>query len=392
MEYAPRTKFVELVINEEYKGVYLMVEKIKRDKNRVDIAKLLEQDTEGLEVEGGYIIRFDKIDLDLEILWTSPINEEPGNNIADFVAFEPKFNEIQPEQTDYIMNYINDFEQALYDPSFTNNGIPYTDYIDVSTVVDFMLITELTKNVDGYRISTFMHKDKGDVLKIGPVWDFNFAIGNADYCEGGEPLGWQFNFNFICPWDGKGNHFWWRRFLEDPNFQQQMMARYDELRESVFSLESLHARVDSLVEELGEDAINRNFEKYPILDQYIWPNRFIGGTHEAEIQYIKDWFGQRLEFMDAEITNTVDVEDLTEPILVFPNPNNGNFIIDLGKHAISSKLIVIYDAQGRVVRTNEVSYQNEVQYNLDLDSGIYFLRVLNTTGKTIGTVQKLIVY
>ena len=170
------------------------------------------------------------------------------------------------------------------------------------------------------------------------------------------------------------------------------MARYYELRESVFSLESLHARVDSLVEELGEDAINRNFEKYPILDQYIWPNRFIGGTHEAEIQYIKDWFGQRLEFMDAEITNTVDVEDLTEPILVFPNPNNGNFIIDLGKHAISSKLIVIYDAQGRVVRTNEVSYQNEVQYNLDLDSGIYFLRVLNTTGKTIGTVQKLIVY
>ncbi len=381
MEYAPRTRFVELFINEDYRGVYLMVEKIKRDANRVDIANLLEVDVEGEELEGGYILRFDKIDSNEEILWSSPYMEEPGDNVADFVAFEPKYDEIQDEQTDYIMDYMTDFENALIDPTFSFQGNSYTDYIDISTAIDFILMTEITKNVDGYRISTYMYKDKNDVLKIGPVWDFNFAMGNADYCEGGDHVGWQFNFNFVCPWDGKGNHFWWRRFLEDPAFEQQLMNRYDELRETVFSLESIHARIDSLVAEIGDDAVQRNFEKFPILGEYIWPNNFIGGSYDAEVQYLKDWFGLRLEFMDTSITNTKDIDGLTDPLLLYPNPNDGNFLLDLGKYAISGKTVLIYNAQGQLMQSINNDYNEELTFNLDFNSGIYFLRVINASGK-----------
>jgi hypothetical protein len=369
-----------------------MVEKIKRDANRVDIANLLEVDVEGEELEGGYILRFDKINSNEEILWSSPYMEEPGDNVADFVAFEPKYDEIQDEQTDYIMDYMTDFENALIDPTFSFQGNSYTDYIDISTAIDFILMTEITKNVDGYRISTYMYKDKNDVLKIGPVWDFNFAMGNADYCEGGDHVGWQFNFNFVCPWDGKGNHFWWRRFLEDPAFEQQLMNRYDELRETVFSLESIHARIDSLVAEIGDDAVQRNFEKFPILGEYIWPNNFIGGSYDAEVQYLKDWFGLRLEFMDTSITNTKDIDGLTDPLLLYPNPNDGNFLLDLGKYAISGKTVLIYNAQGQLMQSINNDYNEELTFNLDFNSGIYFLRVINASGKTLGDVKKLIIY
>lgn len=394
MEYAPRSKFIELIIDEEYRGIYLMVERIKRDENRVDIAKLKEEDIEGEDVEGGYILRFDKINSSDEILWTSPIVDFEGSNgkESEFVAFYPKFDDIQDEQLTYIKDYITDFENALNDPYFTYNGLHYSEFVDVSSVIDFMLINELTKNVDGYRISTYFNKDKGGVLKMGPVWDFNLAIGNADYCEGGEPHGWQFNFGFVCPWDGKGNHFWWRRFLEDPWFEQQLMERYEELRESYFSIESLHNRIDSLVLVLGDEAIDRNFEKFNILGQYIWPNYFVGNTHEEEINYIKNWFVQRVDFMDSTITDLNNIEGLSDPLKLFPNPNDGQFILDLGRFAITAKFLHIYDSQGSLIDEKRILFEKEYKYVLDLNPGMYFLRAMDTNGKTLGNVQKIIIY
>ncbi len=392
MPYAPRTRFVELLIDDAYQGVYLLLEKIKRDPNRVDIAKLLPEDKEGEEVEGGYILRFDKTDQDEEILWTSDIMEQPGDNLGDFVAFEPKFDEIQNEQVDYIQSYIETFETALLNEDFSSQGIRYDAYIDVASVIDFMLITELTKNIDGYRISTFMYKDKSDVLKIGPIWDFNFALGNADYCEGGDPVGWQFNFNFVCPWDSKGNHFWWRRFLEDPVFENQFIERYEVLRQSIFHIDSLYKRIDVLVDRIGEDAINRNFETYDILGEWVWPNNFVGGSHQAEIQYIKDWLSDRLLFMDSSITMAKNIEGLTDPIRIYPNPSNGQFTIDLGKYSISSRWILLYNSQGQLVQKIETLYEAEQVLNLDLPQGMYYVRIMNETAKTLGEVQKLIIY
>ena len=394
MEYAPRSKFIELIIDDEYRGVYLMVERIKKDENRVDIATLKEEDIEGEEVEGGYILRFDKTDSDAEILWTSPIVDFEGSNGDEtkFVAFYPKFNDIQKEQIDYIEDYISDFENALIDPTYTYSGQHYSEFIDVSTVIDFMLINEITKNVDGYRISTYFHKDKGDVIKMGPVWDFNLAIGNADYCEGGEPHGWQFNFGFVCPWDNLGNHFWWRRFLSDPWFEQRLIDRYNELRESHFSIESLNSRIDSLVQAIGDDAINRNFEKFNILGQHIWPNYFVGESHEEEINYIKDWFFQRVDFMDNTIEDLTNIEGLVDPLNLYPNPNNGHFILDLGRFAVTTKFLHVYNSQGALIDEKRIEFIDEHRYELNLSTGIYFLRAMDTNGKTLGNVQKISIY
>ncbi len=255
-----------------------------------------------------------------------------------------------------------------------------------------MLINEYLRNVDGYRISTYFHKDKGGKLKMGPVWDYNLAMGNADYCEGGEPNGWQYNFNFLCPWDGWVNHFWWRRFLEDEAFLKQYQDRYEELREGVFSRESIHSRIDSLVAVLGTETVNRNFQKYPIMGTYVWPNRFVGSNHTEEINYLKGWFSDRITFIDNNIGDGFIGTKPVGHVSIYPNPNSGSFTIFFGEYYLRSSLVHLYNSQGELIREMTVSNELELELNLDLIPGMYFLRVMDYRGKTISKVQKIITH
>ena len=390
MEYAPRTKFVELVIDDSYKGVYLMTERIKRDKNRVDISKLEAIDFTEDEVEGGYILRFDKTDSDEEILWYSPYVVTPGNGGSPaFVAFYPKWEDLQDFQLDYIQGYVTDFEDALSSSDFSKDGKKYTEYLDIDSAIDYILICELLKNVDGYRISTYMYKDKGGKLKIGPVWDFNLAMGNADYCEGGNPEGWQFDFNYLCPWDAWVNHFWWKRFFEDDEFTERFKERYEELKENVFSKESIIERIDSLDSALG-DAADRNFAQYDILGEYIWPNRFVGETHPQEIQYLKGWFDERIDFIDEKIANGFNTVTAKGEVVVYPNPTSGPFVVNMGELQLRSRFVHIYTSQGALIHEEVVTDEAEVTIDIDLNPGIYFIRIMDYKGVTLGPMKKLI--
>ena len=184
--YAPRTKLCELILNGEYMGVYVLMEKIKRDKNRVNINSLNPDELEGEDLTGGYIIKIDRSQGDKS--WFSPIRPIPnGQQQTEFVYEYPKSEDIVPEQEIYIREYITDFEQALNSPDFRDPNLGYKPYINVESFVDFLLLNEVTRNVDAYRLSTYMYKDKNGPLTMGPIWDFNLAFGNADYCEGGSP-------------------------------------------------------------------------------------------------------------------------------------------------------------------------------------------------------------
>ena len=173
--------------------------------------------------------------------------------------------------------------------------------IDISMVAE---LNEISRNVDGYRISTFMNKDKGGKLNMGPIWDFNIAFGNANYCGGELTSGWAFNFNEVCPQDGMHVPFWWKRLLEDPEYVSELKEKWSFLRANEFSNESMINTIDNLKLELEKsDATTRNFGKWLILGKYIWPNNFIGNKYSEEIDYLKDWIEKRLSWMDNEIND-----------------------------------------------------------------------------------------
>ena len=312
-QYASRTRFFEMKLNGEFQGTYLLMEKIKRDKNRVDIEKLEPNDNDPNLISGGYIIKIDKTtgessshgDYNEKISFYSKYdpNGEEGKDKKIFFLYDvPSPEKISKEQKIYIQSYINSFEEALLSNDFSDPKTGYQQFIDVDSFVDFFLLNELSHNPDAYRLSTYMHKKRNGKLKMGPIWDFNIAFGNVNYCKGEDVNNWIFKYNDYCPDDFWLVPFWWSKLLNDPYFANKVKSRWQELRQNELSDKLIFGKIDLLISELEtSDAIKRNFERWPILGQWIWPNSYVGTTYESEINYLKNWLSQRLTWMDSNI-------------------------------------------------------------------------------------------
>ncbi|MGB1317967.1 MAG: CotH kinase family protein, partial [Flavobacteriales bacterium] len=298
--YTTKTKYCEVILNGQYQGVYILMEQIKWDNDRVDVEKMNMDDNVGDSLTGGYIFKVDKTTGSGQYDWESHVDEFQGATKLTLFQYDyPNRDAITHQQENYLQQFVYDWEQALIDPTYTNAETGYRKYADVNSFIDFFILQELTKNVDGYRLSTYLNKQRdsrGGKLQVGPAWDFNIALGNADYCDGGETEGWA--LEFVC--DPKVIPFWWERMNQDPVYWNQLQCRWAELRSGLLSWESINSQIDENVGLLG-DATGRNFDQWNILGTQIWPNNYVGGTYTAEIFYLKQWLGNRIAWLDANI-------------------------------------------------------------------------------------------
>ena len=324
-KYASRTHYFELVINGDYKGLYVMFEKVKRDDNRVAISKLEPDEITGDDLTGGYIIKIDKWDGENVGGWYS---EPPTETYGGFYYqyHYPKPDEIVYEQQQYIINYMDNFEQLVLNDDFANPETGYSSIIHWESFVDFFIMQEITKNVDGYRLSSYLYKDKDSDdgrLVAGPIWDFNLGFGNADYYEGWDTQGWQ--VEAVLPNDDFTIPFWWCVIWTDQSFRWAVQQRWNALRNEFLSNSSVNSLIDSLHAHMGQ-AVDRNFERWPTLGQYVWPNYYIGQTYEDEIEYLRNWIIDRMEWMDNELLSTHTTMCLTPENFsinpLYPNPFN----------------------------------------------------------------------
>lgn len=386
--YAPRTKFCELFINNEYLGVYVLMEKIKQDKNRVDIAKLREEDNTGDELTGGYIIKIDRNDQNI-----------PGagwySNYPDykFIAYvDPKDDQITSLQQDYIQEYMNNFESAMWGNNYEE---VYQDYVDESSFVDYFLVTEVGKQVDAFKLSFYIYKDKnsnGGKLNFGPLWDFNLGYGNFDFGYSPDPQGWSYEF----PDEGSWHPFWAKRLAESPNIQNLSDCRWKELREGPFQTDSLMQFIDDKVALMGP-AVDRNFDRWQILGEYVWPNDYIGETYMDEIDFLKNWLQERLVWMDQNMQGNCDeyipvsVEESREVFAeVFPNPASGHFNV-LWSSDESAEL-EIYDLRSSLVHSRNMETKGNHRINLDqIERGMYVLVFKSMSDQRILLTEKLVV-
>ena len=238
--YAPRGRLVEVFLNQnggslnyssDYLGTYVLLEKIKRDEERVDIAELTPLDNQVPEITGGYIWKKDKPGAG-----DAPFTTSRGQEVR---MVEPEDGVITTQQKNWLRNYLNEFEAALYGPDFADPELGYRQYIDVDSWVDTWLLVEMTKNIDGFRLSTYYHKDRGGKIKQGPAWDYNLSLGNANYLRGAYPDGWYGDLI------GAGDYPYWDRLFQDPAFEQQVIDRWNQLRQTVWSTEALLADIDA---------------------------------------------------------------------------------------------------------------------------------------------------
>jgi hypothetical protein len=288
--YVSRTRFCELVINGDYRGVYCLMEKIKHDKNRVDISSLKPTDTAGTDVTGGYIIKKDG----------GPGVKDSGfmNTASGFyyLYHDPDSPVIQQKQ--YIKAFMDTAVSALLNISAIDTLHGYRHYVDYKSAIDYIIICELGVSGDTYSRSTYWYKQKitkGNKLYFGPVWDFNY--GWISPSQG-------FKFPSFTPW---------KKMWDDNFFRKEMWCRYNEVRAGLLSPSNINYVIDSLTDPLYE-AMYRNDERW---QQNKNLSGLIQNCYYKDANYcLKKYSYERLHFMDSFFRASCNnVRSVCPPIL-----------------------------------------------------------------------------
>jgi hypothetical protein len=308
--YSVRRRYFELFLHSspgrltmgDYHGVYLMVEKIRVDSNRVDIATLTPSDNAPPAVTGGYIFSRDKI-ATTDLTFTTTSGEQ-------LIAYRPDASTMTPAQYNYLAGYLDAFEAALYGANWRDPVNGYANYIDVNSFVDMHWIAEFTKNVDGIALSNYFHKDRNGPVAEGPIWDWDLALGNGNYADCGHTNNWRYKQM------DSNSDIWLSKLRTDPDFYQKIIDRWGVLRLDVLNVTNIFARIDQVTNYLWE-AKDREFKRWPRLGTYVWPNcdgatngsGAAGGwdidyvnpkTYDGIISQFKHWIQGRYLWLDQQ--------------------------------------------------------------------------------------------
>ncbi|MFH1195865.1 MAG: CotH kinase family protein [bacterium] len=376
-QWSNRSRFCELVVNGEYLGIYLLMENIKRGKERLDINELNPDEISGEDITGGYIYEITGFGGDF------------GENRK---LHYPAIDEITVEQLNYIRDYDDNFRSIMNSTSFADPDNGYSKWISVSSFIEEILVQETVRNSDAYGWSAYFHKDKNKKLHAGPVWDFDQSSGNSTYLDGGNSSGWVLDYETDQP-------FFWKKLFDESNFQESLKLKWQELRNNKFDTANVLAFIDSCANYLNE-AQERNFEKWPILGKFIWRETAgynLRDTYQKEVDYLKTYMASRVSWMDEQLKiNQTFVEPNPDAIIKdfileqnFPNPFNPTTVIRYTIPAavetpymasLQHVTLKIYDVLGNKVATlvDETKLPGIYEVKFDsnaLSSGVNFYQL-----------------
>lgn len=296
MDYAPNIRFCEAYLNNEYIGVYLLIEKIDYNKDgRIQIKK-----SDPDLPETSYIVKIDREESDelknittfsREALLSTTLLSNSG-----YMSISYPSSTLTEQQRRFIISDISKFEKALYSFDYKDAKNGYSKYIDVGSFVDYFLINELTLNYDSNALSRYFYKDVGGKYKMC-VWDFNSTFDNYEFST-------TENQTFVLQ-----NSIWYEYLFKDETFVEAVIERYKELRGTYFSEEYLLNYIDETIEYLGP-AIDRNYEKWGYSFQsvyngkdydYLYPESRNVRNYEEAVLQLKTCLITRIEFIDKNI-------------------------------------------------------------------------------------------
>lgn len=305
MFYAPDTRYCEVYLNGEFAGLYLLVEKPRISETRINYSR-----TALVSGETAYLLQRNR---PWEIRsYTRIVGEklrEPGPSGIDtnmdslntfglrsgvvqsplFVAY-PNTERITAAQFQYIEDDISAFERALYSDFFLDPERGYRNYIDMDSFVEYYLIMEFSMNIDSGFLSTYVCKDLGGKLMMGPVWDFNNGYDN-------------YVSNACGPEDGFviADNNWYSRLLQDREFVDALIAKWQQLRQGILAEEAMLRYLDETEQYLGE-AIMRNNQRWG----YAFAKAMLIGdrdsfTYEEAREQFRDFLVRRGRYLDQNL-------------------------------------------------------------------------------------------
>ncbi len=331
-----RCRFVEVFFNQgnttldyaDYRGVYLLMEKPARDRERVNIAKINGSMSDPTLISGGYIFKNDKTPYDYKINAASNATIPGSSRDYDITDPEP----VTVTQANTLVGWLNRMTTALAAPDFNQPASAnyYGKWLHERSFIDKTLWYELCKEVDAYTFSYYFSKDRNGPMTAFPFWDVDRSLGNSNYGYSNSSFGMKW-------WVAGSNYTYYSRLDDDPEFNDRYWNRWTALRRSHFAKDTLFDRIEAVYTLLTDgnraDIVNaanattmaiqapvaRHYRKYPILGT----NSFGGGqtgqanrtTWRHEVDALKTWLGERLEWIDGapQATNTTTLVPRLKP-------------------------------------------------------------------------------
>ena len=305
--YQPRTRFVEVFADtdgdglsmSDYMGIYVVMETIKVDEDRLDIASLRRSDLSAPEITGGYIIENGRGD-DSDS-FKSAIGYPPGQR---YVYDDPGLENLAPQQQAYIGQVVDEFESALFSEQFADPETGYAPHIDLNSFLDHHWMRLLSNDPDGLIVSTYWHVDREGPITMGPMWDFDRTMGNDSDERSANPQ------SFSNPSVNYLTYGWWGRLFSDPNFRQAWIDRYHKLRaDGHFDMANFSDLIDQLSNLATVEARERTYDRWPVMTPNGGPFSKAGQTgYEGEISHLKGWLQRRLAWFDSRFTSQPEIQ------------------------------------------------------------------------------------
>jgi len=386
--YASRSKLCVVYLDSVYQGIYVFCEKLKRDKDRIDIAHLYTFENAGDDLTGGYILQQNLWDgKDGFISNYSPI-DHPGYEVHYLYEY-PKIDSITLTQKRYISNYIDTLEKVLYSPAFKDPQNGYRKYLDTKSFIDYFIVNEVARNIDGFKKSIFFSKDKnsnGGKLKAGPVWDFDWAWKNIDDCfllANTSGSGWAHHINDCQP-DNNSNGYYIRLF-QDTSFTNELRCTYEAYRKTVLDTAFIFRYIDSVEQQVQFDQ-EAHFQKWQTLGVSGPAPEIntIAVTYHRELDFLKSWITKRLAWLDKNIPGKCNGGGSsggsgTKIFNFYPNPSHSGMIHFEGTlSGVGPFQLAIFDVSGRVVKKMPLS-SGRSTFDITLTSrGVYYFSVVDS--------------
>jgi hypothetical protein len=274
LDYTPKGEYAEVFLNNKYNGTYLITQKVEVKSNRLNLP------------DNGYLVEIDqetRVDPDDVFFKPTIFTQIHSENVFNIKEPSVAYN---TAAFDLIKDYINNFEAALFGVDFKDAQVGYQAYIDVSSFIDWYLVQEIAKSVDAkYYSSIYFNYVPGNKIKMGPLWDFDLSFGNVDYADS------QYTNGFWV----KENP-WYKRLFEDPAFESEVKERF------VYFYNNKNVILDKIDEYAAhlERSQAKNYQTWPTLGTYVWPNPVYFDTHVEEVVHLKEWIAKRMEWLYSE--------------------------------------------------------------------------------------------
>lgn len=274
IDYTPENHFIEMVFNGKYQGTYMLCEKLKIAKHRVNVG------------DDGFLL-----EIDSRAPGESDSRYFKVSHLENVVNIKDPDVEYNDQNFQYVQDYVTKADEVLFGSNFTDPSAGWQAYLDMDSFVDWYLIQEIAKNLDGnYDTSCYMHLARGGKLKMGPMWDMDIAFGNIAQA-------------YQACYDPTDFHIkdtkWYARLFSDPVFVARVKERFN----------YFYSHMNDILAHINADAqylkysVEENDDKWHLLNTYTWTNYDIWGSYQNEVQGLKEWLATRMEWLKPQFDN-----------------------------------------------------------------------------------------